>query len=108
MRPLYVLMMAHLVSVFNWLENSFGTDHVLVQKILGMWKVLNICDDCVPQVENVDRRHEILRNWSKVVQDDFENQMSCRLLHNSTGPDKIIDVLCGEVMKLVETNRKIR
>ena len=44
------------------------TDHVLVQKILGMWKVLNIRDDRVPQVGNVDRHHEILRNWSKVIQ----------------------------------------
>ena len=33
--------------------------------------------------------------------------MSRRLLHKSTGPDKIIDVLCGEVRKLVEKNGQI-
>ena len=47
---------------------TFSTDHVLVQKILGMWKVLNIRGGRVPQVGNVDRHHEILRNWSKVIQ----------------------------------------
>ena len=73
-----------------------------------MWKPLNIRDDCVPQAGNVDRHHEILRNWSKVIQDDFENQMSRHLLRKSTGFDKIIDVLCGEVRKLVEKNRQIK
>jgi len=82
------------------------TDHVLVQKILGMWKVLNIRGGRVPQVGNVDRHHKILRNWSKVIQDDFKNQMSRRLLRKSTGSNKIIDVLCREVRKLVEKNGK--
>ena len=71
LRPLYVLMMARLVSAFNWLEDAFGTDHVLVQKILGMRMVLNIRNDRVPRVGKVDRHHGILRNWSKVIQDDF-------------------------------------
>ena len=34
LRPIFVLMMARLVSAFNWLVDVFGTDHVLVQKFL--------------------------------------------------------------------------
>ena len=69
--PIFVLMMDCLVSCFNWLEDAFGKDHVLMQKFLRMWKMLNIRVDHVPQAGNVDRHHEILRNWSKVIQDDF-------------------------------------
>ena len=65
LRPIYVLMMARVVSAFNWLEDTFGKDHVLVQLILHEWKPLNICDDRVPQVGHVERHHEMLRNWSK-------------------------------------------
>ena len=80
-----------------------------MQKFFGMWNPLNIRDDRVPQAENVDRHHKILRNWPKVIQDDFENQMmSRRLLRKSTGSDEIIDVLCGEVRKLVEKNGQIK
>ena len=87
LRPIFVLMMARLVSAFNWLEDAFGTDHVLVQKILRIRKLLNIRNDRVPQAGNVDRHHEILRNWSKVIQDDYKNEMSRRLLR------KVLDLI---------------
>ena len=51
------------------------------------------------QARNVDRHHEILRNWSKAIQDDFDKEMSRR---------QIIDVLCSEVRKLVEENSQIK
>ena len=69
--------------------------------------MLNNRDDRVHRVGNVDRHHKIWRNWSEGIQDNFENQMSRRLLRKSTGPDKIIDVLCEEVRKLVEKNIQI-
>ena len=108
LRPIFVLMMARVIASYNWLVENFGKEHVLVRLILQRWKPLNICDDRVPRVGDVERHHEILRSWSKSIQDDFDEEMSRRLLSRSNKPNQIMDVLCSEVRKLVEENSQIK
>ena len=100
-------MMAWLISSFNLLEDTSGPDHDLVQLLLQKWKVLKISDDRVPQMGNEDQDHEILRRWSQHIQDNFDNDMSRRLLSKSTGPDQISGVLCSEVRRLADEQKRI-
>ena len=114
-----VLMIARLVSSFNWLEDTFGPDHVLVQLILQKWKTLNTRNERVPRMRLDDRGHEILRRWSQLIQDNFDNAMSRR--KKSTGPvdeQKRIDQSTSELAaavnklnnsaQLMEENRLLR
>ena len=108
LRPLFRLIIARVISTFNWLVATFSMDHPMVQLILERFKKVNIRDERVPRVGELERHHKILQSWSKSIQDDFDNEMSRRLLSRSNKPNEIMDVLCSEVRKLVEENSQIK
>ena len=107
LQPMLKIMIAHLIASFNWLESWFGPDHVLVQKILGKWKKLKIQRSRRPDGKRGSREHEVLHAWSELIQNDYDNDMSCRLLCKSTGADQTLDILCGEVRQVVNNQQMV-
>ena len=84
LHPMVEMCAARVIALFNELESTYRSDHVLVKKILQRFIGLQIDDARVSNLGG-KRAYEVLRFWSNAIHDEFQDNNNHRLVSNNSG-----------------------